>query len=118
MLLFVTRDAVLHALHLFVPLPPCRSFSTPLWFTPDQMALLRGTSLHRACALHRRRLEALWSRLQPALEAMLEEVGVSRPATFDDFLWAYSVFWSRGQSLPVHLAPGEKQTTLVRLETG
>ncbi len=26
--------------------------------------------------------------------------------TFEDFLWAYSVFWSRGQSLPM-VVPGE-----------
>lgn len=84
----------------------CCSFSTPLWFSNDQMALLRGTTLHKAASLHRRRLEAQWARLQPSVRAMLEEVGVSKEPAFEHFLWAYSVFWSRGQSLPVTLTPG------------
>jgi hypothetical protein len=37
---------------------------------------------------------------------MLQGAGEYREATFEDFLWAYSVFWSRAQSLPVPVRGG------------
>lgn len=45
--------------------------------------------------------------MEPAVNTLLEsQPGVTRKATFEDLLWAYSVFWSRGQSLPVPNKPG------------
>jgi hypothetical protein len=48
-----------------------------------------------------RALRAQWQRLQPAVAAMLRQVNAPEEPAFEDFAWAYSVFWSRGQSLPV-----------------
>lgn len=80
---------------------PTPSFGSPLWFDEEQMAELRGTPLATATATHTRMLRAQFQHLQPALTSMLRQVGVFKEPTFQDFLWAYSVFWSRGQSLPV-----------------
>ncbi|GBF87660.1 hypothetical protein Rsub_00371 [Raphidocelis subcapitata] len=77
------------------------SFSTPLWFDSEQMRELRGTTLEAAAAAQERVLRAQWQRLRPALVDMLRRVGSAGEPTFEDFLWAHSVFWSRGQSLPV-----------------
>jgi len=52
-----------------------------------------------------RLLRTQWQRLQPALAAMLKEVRCFQEPTFEDFVWAYSAFWSRGQSLPVPVRP-------------
>lgn len=53
------------------------------------------------------RLKDLWTRMEPAVNTLLEsQPSVTRKATFEDLLWAYSVFWSRGQSLPVPNKPG------------
>ena len=78
------------------------SFNTPIMFSEADLAELQGTPLHRAAAIVRGRLKELWGRLQPALSSLLaQQQGVQRQPSFDDLLWAYSVFWSRGQSLPV-----------------
>jgi hypothetical protein len=79
--------------------PP--SFPTPLWFDEAQLLELRGTALAGAAAAHATALRAQWERLQPALAQMLQRAGEYRDATFEDFLWAHSVFWSRAQGLPV-----------------
>jgi hypothetical protein len=65
------------------------------------MRELRGTTLEAAAAAKARALGAQWQRLRPALVDMLRRVGAAGEPSFEDFLWAYSVFWSRGQSLPV-----------------
>ncbi|GAX75537.1 hypothetical protein CEUSTIGMA_g2980.t1 [Chlamydomonas eustigma] len=79
-----------------------RRFGTPVMFSEAELEELKGTPLQKAAGIVRKRLEELWASLEPALNTLLREKGgVSREATFDDLLWAYSVFWSRGQSLPV-----------------
>lgn len=84
-----------------------KTFGTPLMFSEEQLEELRGTPLYRAQAVVRSRLQELWTRMQPALSSLLEgQPGVSRQATFEDLMWAYSVFWSRGQSLPVPTRSG------------
>jgi hypothetical protein len=71
-------------------------------FSEAELEELRGTPLHKAAGIVRKRLEEVWATVEPALNTLLEEkTGASRKATLDDLMWAYSVFWSRGQSLPV-----------------
>ena len=48
-----------------------------------------------------RMLRAQWNRLRPAVVQMLRQVSCLEDPQFEDFAWAYSAFWSRGQSLPV-----------------
>ena len=47
-----------------------------------------------------RRMRDTWSRLESPLAALCRDLGLRRP-TWDDWVWAYCVWWSRGQSLPV-----------------
>ena len=92
------------------PPPPrlraARSFDTPLWFDEQQLGQLRGTALAAAATTHARVLRTQWERLRPALVEMLARVGVFEPPRFEEWLWAYSAFWSRGQSLPVPVCAG------------
>ncbi|EFJ47486.1 hypothetical protein VOLCADRAFT_91853 [Volvox carteri f. nagariensis] len=76
------------------------TFDVPIAFTAQELAELRGTALHRATAAVVRRLEETWSRLEGPLNAVARELGLPAPG-WKDWLWAYCVFWSRGQSLPV-----------------
>lgn len=89
----------------------CFRFHTPVMFSEAELSELRGTPLFRAAGIIKGRLRELWKGMQPALGSMLAgKAGVQRQATFEDLLWAYSVFWSRGQSLPVpHAGSGEEE---------
>jgi hypothetical protein len=58
---------------------------TPVSYTNDELALLRGTNLHEAVLGIRSKLHALADHL-PALAS---------PISYDDLVWAYEVFWSR-----------------------
>ncbi|KAG1662358.1 hypothetical protein FOA52_000023 [Chlamydomonas sp. UWO 241] len=90
------------------------TFDTPLAFSPAELAELAGTPLHRASAVVAGRLREQWARMQPALSGLLQsQPGVARQATYDDLLWAYSVFWSRGQSLPVPARAGASSSSLL-----
>ncbi len=40
----------------------------------------------------RRSLEEMWSRLQPIARHLAVQ-NHTRPPTFEDFKWAYSIFW-------------------------
>ncbi|GFR47156.1 hypothetical protein Agub_g8847, partial [Astrephomene gubernaculifera] len=77
-----------------------RSFDVPITFAPTDLAELRGTALQGAAAAVTRRLRDTWSRLEAPLRNLTRELGLPAP-TWEDWLWAYCVFWSRGQSLPV-----------------
>lgn len=75
---------------------------TPLVYGQGQLQELKGTTLHRATQVLRGQLQQKWQKLQPAVQRLLAEAGVrARAPTFDDFLWAYSMFWSRAQTIPV-----------------
>jgi hypothetical protein len=80
------------------PATAARSFDTPLWYGNAELQLLRGTTLARAMELRRRTLEAQWKRLAPAAQELLQRAagaGETAALGFEDWLWAYSVFWSR-----------------------
>ncbi|GIL44630.1 hypothetical protein Vafri_2153 [Volvox africanus] len=77
-----------------------RTFDVPIVYTDQELAELRGTALHRATAAVIKRLQETWSRLEAPLGAVARELGLPTPR-WEDWIWAYCVFWSRGQSLPV-----------------
>ncbi|GIL75966.1 hypothetical protein Vretimale_5622 [Volvox reticuliferus] len=77
-----------------------RTFDVPIVYTDQELAELRGTALHRATATVVKRLRETWSRLEAPLVAVARELGLPAPR-WEDWVWSYCVFWSRGQSLPV-----------------
>lgn len=77
-----------------------KSFDTPLAYSDSELQELRGTTLHKAAAAVARKLQLTWSRLEPALSTLCRDLGLPAPS-LEDLVWAHSVFWSRGQSLPV-----------------
>eukprot|EP00195_Chlamydomonas_chlamydogama_P016294 CAMPEP_0202898958 /NCGR_PEP_ID=MMETSP1392-20130828/7333_1 /ASSEMBLY_ACC=CAM_ASM_000868 /TAXON_ID=225041 /ORGANISM="Chlamydomonas chlamydogama, Strain SAG 11-48b" /LENGTH=629 /DNA_ID=CAMNT_0049585031 /DNA_START=305 /DNA_END=2193 /DNA_ORIENTATION=+ len=78
------------------------SFHTPLHMSADELDELKGTTLYWVASKLRERLADQWEKLGPALNSLAAgAAGVSRQASLQDLQWAFSVFWSRGQSLPV-----------------
>ncbi|MEW5303031.1 MAG: hypothetical protein WDW36_005763 [Sanguina aurantia] len=77
------------------------SFDTPLHFTKAELEELRGTNLANASSTVYRNLQEQWDRLGPAMITAAKHAGLERAPTFDDLLWAFSVYWSRGLSLPI-----------------
>lgn len=84
------------------------TFHSPLWFTSKELEELRGTSLYQATKLHQRHLANQWSRLQPACTPLFRTLGLYDQPGEDDWKWAYSIFWSRGQSLPLPVKGGPR----------
>ncbi|CAN6485001.1 unnamed protein product [Victoria cruziana] len=79
------------------------SFGTPLWFTEDELLELRGTTLHKASMLQKKKLQELFDdKVKPLAEDLLclyedrESV-----VHFEDFLWANSIFWTRALNIPL-----------------
>ncbi|XP_058084823.1 uncharacterized protein LOC131232535 isoform X2 [Magnolia sinica] len=78
------------------------TFGNPLWFTDDELSELKGTTLHRATELQKKNLRALFdNKVKRLLEELLPLDGESkREASFEDFLWANSIFWTRALNIP------------------
>ncbi|PNH11104.1 hypothetical protein TSOC_002092 [Tetrabaena socialis] len=93
-----------------------RSFDVPVTFSDSELAELRGTTLHRATATVSKRMRETWSRLEVPLAAVARNLGL-RPPAWEDWVWAYCVFWSRGQSLPVPES-GAASSALARHSAG
>ncbi|KAK9806362.1 hypothetical protein WJX72_011435 [[Myrmecia] bisecta] len=90
--------------HPWIELLP-QQFRSPLCFGSLELEELKGTSLHYATAARKRQLAGSWKRLGPVCNQLLEQAGVQAlQPTFDDFLWANSVFWSRAQTFPSPIA--------------
>ena len=53
----------------------------------------QGTTLYAATRSKHRQLQALWKHLEPRLLAIAEAEGINTPPSFDDFLWAFSIWW-------------------------
>ncbi|CAK0754341.1 hypothetical protein CVIRNUC_002290 [Coccomyxa viridis] len=88
------------------------SFDTPLHFTESQLQELQGTTLHAATRVLNGNLERMWTKLEPVCQDLLLDAGHrQRAPSFQDFLWAYSIFWSRAQSLPVPAGANGEVTT-------
>mmetsp|Transcript_2401 Transcript_2401/g.5670 ORF Transcript_2401/g.5670 Transcript_2401/m.5670 type:complete len:610 (+) Transcript_2401:122-1951(+) len=85
-----------------------RGFPTPLHYDDSQLEALRGTALHAATKAKMRHLHAQWLRLEPTLRVICKAEGIARPPGFEDFLWAFSAFWSRALSMPAAVeGPGD-----------
>lgn len=77
------------------------SFNTPLHFSKAELEELRGTNLAEASKTVYRNLQEQWDRLGPAMITAAKHAGLRHEPTFEDLLWAFSVYWSRGLSLPI-----------------
>ncbi|XP_020591613.1 uncharacterized protein LOC110032355, partial [Phalaenopsis equestris] len=120
------------------------TFGSPLWFTEDEFAELKGTTLHKASVLQRKNLQALYddkvkvsiksykdslifiiSQIIPSSYILAGQVNITctvvgslatqneeekdynasifsilREVQFEDFLWAFSIFWTRALNIP------------------
>ncbi|WZZ19701.1 hypothetical protein YC2023_112790 [Brassica napus] len=78
-------------------------FGNPLWFSDDDFLELKGTNLYDATLLQKKKLLSLYhDKVDPLLKKLLLLDGVSESnVSFEHFLWANSVFWSRALNLPL-----------------
>ncbi|GMH21694.1 hypothetical protein Nepgr_023536 [Nepenthes gracilis] len=79
------------------------TFRNPLWFTDDEMQELRGTTLYRATELQKKNLQSIFEdKVKDLVTRVLVLDGNSESeVTFEDFLWANSVFWTRALNIPL-----------------
>ncbi|XP_027350320.1 uncharacterized protein LOC113861594 isoform X2 [Abrus precatorius] len=79
------------------------TFGNPLWFTDDELQELRGTPLYRATELQKKSLLSLYeTKVKDLVKKLLTLDGNSEiEVSFEDFLWANSVFWSRALNIPM-----------------
>lgn len=79
------------------------TFSNPLWFTNDELLELKGTTLLRATELQKKKLQSLYEdKVKSLVKKLLILDGDSESeVSFEDFLWANSVFWSRALNIPL-----------------
>ncbi|KAA6422499.1 MAG: hypothetical protein FRX49_07674 [Trebouxia sp. A1-2] len=90
-------DSVWYPWLKLLPVKP----QTPLFYSDIEMTELRGTSLEHSARLQKRGLAEQWKRLEPACQDLLKKAGASTTqVSFDDFMWAHAMFWSRSQSFP------------------
>nr|AKM76825.1 SET domain-containing protein [Pelargonium tetragonum] len=79
------------------------TFGNPLWFTDDELLELRGTTLYRATELQKKSLLSLYNgKVKDLVKKLLILDGDSESEfSFDDFLWANSIFWTRALNIPL-----------------
>ncbi|XP_044493771.1 actin-histidine N-methyltransferase isoform X2 [Mangifera indica] len=79
------------------------TFGNPLWFTDDELLELKGTTLYRATQLQKQKLQSLYNdKVKDLVEKLLILDGGSKSeVSFEDFLWANSIFWSRALNIPL-----------------
>lgn len=90
-------------LHPWLVLLPSE-FSTTLFWDDKELEWVRGTSLYKATKLKKEALRGWWQRLEPVAQQLVLSEGVGPEKgtpTWDDFLWAHSIFWSRAIAMPV-----------------
>ncbi|KAJ4895102.1 SET domain-containing protein [Raphanus sativus] len=78
-------------------------FGNPLWFSDDDFLELKGTNLYDATLLQKKKLLSLYhDKVESLLKKLLLLDGCSESiVSFEHFLWANSVFWSRALNLPL-----------------
>ncbi|KAF7815185.1 ribulose-1,5 bisphosphate carboxylase/oxygenase large subunit N-methyltransferase, chloroplastic isoform X4 [Senna tora] len=78
------------------------TFGNPLWFSDDELQELRGTTLYRATELQKKNLLLLYdTKVKALVKKLLTLYGdMEIEVSFEDFLWANSVFWSRALNIP------------------
>ncbi|KAJ4704948.1 SET domain-containing protein [Melia azedarach] len=79
------------------------SFGNPLWFNEDELLELKGTALYRATELQKQKLLSFYDeKVKDLVKKLLILDGDSESeVSFEDFLWANSVFWSRALTIPL-----------------
>lgn len=77
-------------------------FGNPLWFTDDDLLELKGTTLHRATELLKKTLETLFDGKVKKLakKLLVLDGNPESEVSFEDFLWANSIFWTRALNIP------------------
>ncbi|XP_008462641.1 uncharacterized protein LOC103500952 isoform X1 [Cucumis melo] len=78
-------------------------FGNPLWFTDNELLELKGTTLYRATELQKNSLQSLYeNKVKKLVSRLLTLEGFSgREVSFEDFLWANSIFWARALNIPM-----------------
>nr|GMC82801.1 ribosomal lysine N-methyltransferase set10-like [Ipomoea batatas] len=78
-------------------------FGNTLWFSDDELSELKGTTLYQATDLQRQKLQYLFhEKVKKLAEKLLTLDGCPESeVSFEDFLWANSIFWSRAQNIPL-----------------
>lgn len=86
--------------HHWMQLLPSQ-FETPLYWKEEELKWIRGTSLYKATEVRRKALEKQWRQIEPMLKSIVLEQGMdSASPTFEHFMWAQSIFWSRAIAFP------------------
>ncbi|CAA7026121.1 unnamed protein product [Microthlaspi erraticum] len=78
-------------------------FGNPLWFSDDELLELKGTNLYHATELQKKKLVSLFHEQVEGLmkKLLLLDGGSESEVSFEHFLWANSVFWSRALNIPL-----------------
>ncbi|WOL19169.1 histone-lysine N-methyltransferase setd3 isoform X1 [Canna indica] len=80
------------------------TFGSTVWFSEDDLAELKGTTLYRASLMQRKQLLALFNdKVKNLVEELLhcdEDFDRTIEVQFEDFLWANSIFWTRALNIP------------------
>ncbi|KGN48317.1 uncharacterized protein LOC101219815 isoform X2 [Cucumis sativus] len=78
-------------------------FGNPLWFTDNELLELKGTTLYRATELQKNSLQSLYeNKVKKLVSRLLTLEGFTgREVSFEDFLWANSIFWARALNIPM-----------------
>lgn len=78
------------------------TFGNPLWFSDAELLELKGTALYRATELQKKSLLSLYNeKVKKLVERLVTVHGyLKSEVSFDDFLWANSIFWTRAQNIP------------------
>nr|XP_043620765.1 uncharacterized protein LOC122592571 isoform X2 [Erigeron canadensis] len=79
------------------------SFGSPLWFSDDELLELKGTTLFKATELQKKSLRSLYDeKVKNLVKKLLVLDGdLQSEVSFNDFLWANSIFWTRALSIPL-----------------
>ncbi|KAK3280255.1 hypothetical protein CYMTET_11898 [Cymbomonas tetramitiformis] len=89
-------------------------FTTPLFYTANELELIRGTPLFEATRSKQRTLQRVFDQIYPAAKALYRAAGVKdSDPNVSDFAWAYSIFWSRALAVP-----DPHQTELASVRSG
>ncbi|TVT98082.1 hypothetical protein EJB05_56624 [Eragrostis curvula] len=80
------------------------TFVSSIWFTEEELAELEGTTLYRATMMQRKSVQTLFTdKVKGLVEELLhvDESASSMEVSFEDFLWANSIFWTRALNIPL-----------------
>jgi hypothetical protein len=89
-----------------------QTFDTPIFWLPEERALLRGTLVEQLVAFSESSLHQLFNEVVSSFSALYTATTASTvQISFDDLKWAFACIWSRGYWLD----EGETEPCLVPL---